>query len=183
VRALKRESRRAIQYWWGVGPRAVRNWRKAVGAKKWTDGARDTIRDYTATLCYRASLQKAWSKNSDPVRCSRISVAQRGRKFPHEVRAKISRSKTGRKATPEQRTRQSERYKLLGIRPPWIGPPWTIEEDAAARSLPPRMAASKTGRSLYAVYMRRQRLSVKSRSRDRRNMRGGARLHPATKMR
>jgi hypothetical protein len=38
--------------------------------------------------------------------------------------------------------------------------PWTAEEEALVRTLPPAEAARRTGRSLEAVYVRRYRLGI-----------------------
>jgi hypothetical protein len=40
---------------------------------------------------------------------------------------------------------------------------WTPEEDELVQALPPRQAAQRTGRSLLAVYMRRNRLGERGR--------------------
>ena len=48
---------------------------------------------------------------------------------------------------------------------PYGRAPWTAEEDALVRSLPPAEAAARTGRSKDAVYTRRHQLGVTGRRR------------------
>jgi hypothetical protein len=48
-----------------------------------------------------------------------------------------------------------------------VGPPgrlWTPEEDEQVRTLPAKGAAERTGRTLVAVYLRRQALGVARRN-------------------
>ena len=47
-----------------------------------------------------------------------------------------------------------------GARPPRAGRPWTAEEDALLRALPAKIVAARTGRTLAAVWSRRQVLGM-----------------------
>jgi hypothetical protein len=65
------------------------------------------------------------------------------------------------------RERARRRWEELGLTAPAPVPdpppaaPWSVEEDALVRALPPWQAAETTGRPLKAVYARRQQLRVK----------------------
>jgi len=52
----------------------------------------------------------------------------------------------------EARAKMSAAHKRRGTRPPKAGRPWTAEEEALLRRLPPAEAARRTGRTLKAVY-------------------------------
>jgi len=54
----------------------------------------------------------------------------------------------------------SEAQRRRGARPPKAGRPWTDEEDALLRSLPAMEVARRTGRTLSAVWSRRQILGM-----------------------
>jgi hypothetical protein len=55
----------------------------------------------------------------------------------------------------------SAAHKARGTIPPAVrGPPWTPEEDAILRALPPRKSFLKLRRSLGAIYSRRHGLRL-----------------------
>ena len=60
----------------------------------------------------------------------------------------------------EARAKMSAAHKRRGSRPPKAGRPWTAEEEALLRRLPPAEAARRTGRTLKAVYAWRRVLGV-----------------------
>src|SRR5262245_15348776 len=56
--------------------------------------------------------------------------------------------------------RLGRRRPLRGTRPPKAGSPWTEREDALVRILPAKEVAKRTGRTLVAVWGRRQALEL-----------------------
>ena len=66
----------------------------------------------------------------------------------------------GRKLPEEQRAKMSEAHKRRGTIPPKAGRLWTAEEDELVRTLKAVEAAEKTGRTLRAIYLRRNKLGV-----------------------
>ncbi|MBW3600059.1 MAG: hypothetical protein KY475_22650 [Planctomycetes bacterium] len=77
-------------------------------------------------------------------------AAREGKPLPPEVYARR------RQAVQKLRRRRSVRRHLT--RAPGLNPPWTIREDEFVRKLSPKEAAARTGRTLAAVYKRRQLL-------------------------
>jgi hypothetical protein len=69
----------------------------------------------------------------------------------------------GKKASDETRRKLSEAQRPRGARPPKAGRPWTAEEDALVRQLPPGEVAGRTGRTMKAVLSRRRLLKVPDR--------------------
>ena len=70
---------------------------------------------------------------------------------PHVVEA----MRRGRLGTPQSeaaRAKMSEAHRRRGTGPPKAGRPWTAEEEALLRQLPPAEVARRTGRTLKAVY-------------------------------
>jgi hypothetical protein len=51
-------------------------------------------------------------------------------------------------------------HRRRGIRPPKAGRPWTAEEEALLRQLPPAEVARRTGRTLKAVFAWRRALGL-----------------------
>jgi hypothetical protein len=107
-----------------------------------------------------AGRTKAVAKARDPERRAKIAAAKRGKPRPRHVIAKLILTNTGRPLSAETRRKLSEAQRRRGTRPHNAGPPWTVEEDEAVRTLPPQEAARRTGRTLRAVYARRRQLGL-----------------------
>jgi hypothetical protein len=76
----------------------------------------------------------------------RVGVAKQGR--------------LGKPHSEEARRKMSEAARRHGAWPPAAGEPWSSEEEEMLRTLPAPEVASRTGRTLAAVYSRRARLEV-----------------------
>ena len=66
----------------------------------------------------------------------------------------------GRPLSEATRAKLSAIRKRLGMRPPKAGKPWEEWEDHLLRTLPAGEVAAKTGRTLTAVYSRRNLLRL-----------------------
>ena len=66
----------------------------------------------------------------------------------------------GKKLSKTTRRKMSEAHRVRGTRPPKAGPAWSTEEEALLRTLPASEVATRTGRSLSAVYSRRSTLGL-----------------------
>lgn len=107
------------------------------------------------------ALAKARAKAADPERRREISEAKKGKPRPWSVIKKLIAAKTGTRASAATRAKMSAAHTARGTRPPACrGDPWTPDEDAVLRSLPPRKAALKLRRSLRSVYSRRHELGL-----------------------
>jgi hypothetical protein len=72
----------------------------------------------------------------------------------------MRKGRTGKSHDEAAKAKMSQAQKRLGTRPPAAGVPWTAEEDEAVRTLKPKEAAEKTGRTPVAVWSRRRALKL-----------------------
>ncbi|HQR44272.1 MAG TPA: NUMOD3 domain-containing DNA-binding protein [Gemmatales bacterium] len=111
-RAVRRESVLAIQYWWGVGPMAVRRWRTALGIVGTNnEGTSALRRDHFAEPWAEIARRKAWSKARDPVRCEKIAASKRGKPRPPHVLEAMRKASVGRVVSQETRRKMSEAHR------------------------------------------------------------------------
>ncbi len=158
VKAVRMESSVAIQYWWGVGNSTVGKWRKILGVPTNNPGTIALKGEHGKELADRR-LSKAWAKLQDPVRCTKISAAQKGRRPPEYVLQALQEARRKRKTSSATRRKLSATHRRLGTRPPH-GRVWTPVEDALLRSLRSKEVAQLTDRSLASVCKRRRRLRL-----------------------
>lgn len=120
--------------------------------------------------------KKAQPNASELERRRKIADAKRGKPRPQHVVEALRAANVGRKLPQEQRAKMSKAHKQRGTIPPKAeGRLWTPQEDEAVRTLPAEEAAAKTGRTLRAVYMRRNRLGMPdARTYEQRKGRGKA---------
>jgi hypothetical protein len=157
VKAVRRESGVAVQYWWGVGQYTVWKWRKALEVGRYTRGTRALIREQNSQPERIAILAAAAAKAGDPERRANFSAAFKGRTPPPHVMAAAHAANRGRRPSMKTRHKMSETHKRRGTRPPH-GRVWAADEDALFRSLPPHEVAKQTGRTLQSVWQRRRAL-------------------------
>jgi hypothetical protein len=167
ARAVRREAALAVAHWWGVTPQTVRVWRKALGEGAVTEGTRRLKRDNALEPGTAAARAKAVGKARDPERRRKIAEAARGRPKPSHVVEAVRKGRTG------TRERMSVTHQARGTLVPGTRV-WTSEEDDAVRSLPPKEAARRTGRTLGVIYARRRALGAAGVEGGRRS-----RVHPA----
>jgi hypothetical protein len=130
ARAVRTESNQAVCYWFGVTPQTVSKWRKALGVGLTNAGTHRLRSDYQQEPWAVTARGKAQAKARDPQRRRKIADAKRGKPRP----------------TP----------------PGWVpnGIAWTAEADQLVRTLPPKLAAERTGHPVESVYQRRLKLGV-----------------------
>jgi hypothetical protein len=157
AKAVQRESAAAVQYYWGVGPSTVWQWRKALAVGQYTDGTRRL-----KSMVLSPGLEKAREASRptwlSPRRRAKLSAALRGRPRPLHVIEAIRKSHLGKRQSAEARHKLSLTHKQRGSLVPGTKL-WTAAEDHQVRTLPPRDAAAATGRTLNAVYARRRELN------------------------
>jgi hypothetical protein len=155
--AILRESNQAICHWWGLTPQTVTKWRKALGVERNTEGSRRLSTEYGQEPWAIEGLKKGQAKARDPKRRAKISAARRGKPRPSHVGQAVAAAHRGTHHSDATRQKMSRTHRRLGT----MGPgtiPWTPEEEELVRTLPAEEAAKRTGRSLSAVYTRRNRL-------------------------
>jgi hypothetical protein len=160
ARAVRRESAQAIAAWWGVGMYTVWKWRKALGVPKFNEGTRQVKRDNFLGPAYLDARKRAWAKARDPKRRAKIAAAKLGKPRPRHVIEAMRKANLGRKLSAAHRRKLSEAHKRRGTRPPRAGKPWSLWEDRLVQCLRPPQVALKTGRTLPAVWTRRQQLGL-----------------------
>jgi hypothetical protein len=141
-----------------VGTRP-RKWRKALGIGPLTEGTSWLYREYTKEPWAVEARAKAHAKARDPERCRKIAEAKRGKPRPRHVIEAMRQARLGMRHTEESRRRMSEAQRRRGALVPGTIV-WTAEEDELLKTLPAEEVARRTGRTLKAIYTRRQRLGM-----------------------
>jgi hypothetical protein len=155
--AVRRESVRAVAYWWGVPHCAARRWRKALGVGRANEG---TSRLWAAAASRPDSLTtlaRGREKARSAAARAKKAAARRGRPAPPHVLEAMRQARLGKPRSAEVRAKISATHRRLDARPPHSGAPWTAEEDALLH-LPAEEVAERTGRSLMAVQVRKSKL-------------------------
>jgi hypothetical protein len=175
VRAIRTESAVALMYWFGVSTHTVWCWRRAFGVGRWgTEGSKllhqevsergaDAIRGtHQPEETVRRRMQTRRARGCPPPNrwaeegWKPDEVALLGTMPDDELARRLGCSIS---AVSQKRRRE-------GIpnakKPPHV---WTAAEDEAVRTLAPVEAATRTGRTLTAVYTRRFVLSKQDRPR------------------
>jgi hypothetical protein len=138
----------------------VRVWRKALGVGATTEGtSRLKAASASASGSIRVAQEKSRDAGRDAGRREKLRAAKVGRPQPRHVVEAMREGRTGKPHDGPTRARMSASHKargtlVLGTRL------WTAGEDEAVRTLPPKEAARRTGRTLEAVYSRRAALGV-----------------------
>ena len=146
-KAVRRESAQAVAHWWGVSAQTVSKWRQALDVPRATEG--------TSRL-HRAYAAEPWARRAR----EQLAASRRGKPRPPHVREAVRNARLGTHHSEESRRKISEAHRRRGTRPPAAGRPWTAEEDALLHRLTPAEVAERTGRTLRAVWHRRQALGL-----------------------
>jgi hypothetical protein len=156
--AVTRESVEAVAYWWGVTGQTVTLWRRALGVETMTEGTRRLKSERLSPVLERAreAAQPTWSS---PERREKIAASLRGKPKPAHVVEAMRKGQTGKPHDEAARARMSEAHRRRGTLVPGTKP-WTAEEDEAVKTMRPKEAAERTGRTLQAVWARRQALGL-----------------------
>jgi hypothetical protein len=161
ARAVRREAACAIMHWWGVSAVTVRKWRRALGVEARNDGDRMLIAAYNNRPKTKAAfIRRTAATAHDPSRTASIAAAKRGQPRPPHVIEAMRRANKGRKLSAGHRQKLSEAQRRRGVRPPACGRAWEPLEKTLLRTLRPSDAATRTGRTLQAVFVRRHKLGL-----------------------
>lgn len=155
--AVRRETNRAVCYWWGVTPQTVSKWRKALGVKN-TEATTRWRTMFGKSAKMRKAITAMAAKARDPKRRAKIAAAKRGKPRPPGMMESLQQANIGRKHTKAARANMSASHKKRERRGRMDLQPWTDAQNDLVRTLSPIQAATKTGRTLAAIYMQRHKL-------------------------
>lgn len=159
-KAVMRESAQAVAHWWGVTGQTISKWRRVLGAPRMTEGELRLRQAHGQSDWFKQAQRKAWAKARDPRRRAKISAARRGKPRPPSVIRAMRKANLGRSHSEETRRKMSATHKRRGTQPPKAGKLWSAKEDALLRALPTAEVVERTGRTVYAVHMRRSVLGI-----------------------
>ena len=160
AKAIQRETRVAVCYWWGCSESAAQAMRRALSVPKMTEGAGIRQQEIEQLPAVKAGRRKAWAKAGDPERRGKIAAAHSGKPRSAGAVAAMRKRMMGNRPSESTRAKMSESHRKRGTRPPLAGPPWSAQDDELIRTLPAKAAAERTGRTLAAVYNRRNVLRL-----------------------
>lgn len=160
TKAVRHEMGIAVKYWWGCGLNTVDAMRKALFVRGVNRGGMIRKREVARLPAVVRGREKAWSVAGAPERRAKIANAKRGVKRSPETVVKMREGRLGVKLSPALRQKLSQVHKARRTRPPWLNPAWTAAEDELVRTVPAAEVVKQTGRSLTAVYNRRNQLKV-----------------------
>jgi len=178
ARAIRCESSLAVQHWWGASPRVVWCWRQALGVPRHNEGslrlcgmngeaAAAVLRGVplppeAVERRRRTTVEMNLAQYLQPCPCPNGSrpwpddeLALLGTMTDHALSLQLSRSVNAVRIMRERRgiaphPDQPRWRDALGA-----GSPWADEDDDLMLRLSPREAADRLGRSVQAVYTRR----------------------------
>jgi hypothetical protein len=160
TRAIRTEPAMAVAREWGLTAQTITKWRKALDVPRMNEGSMRWCRERATLPTFAEFARKGQAKNRDPARCAKIAAAKRGVPRPPEVIEAMRRANLARRLSAAHRQKLSEANHRLGRRPPKAGRTWTKAEDALLRRLPTIEVARRTGRTVSAVWCRRQLLGM-----------------------
>lgn len=96
VEAVRRESNQAVAYWFGVTPKIVSKWRKALKVEATNVGTGRLRREYGKADWFAAARAKARTKARDPERLRNLSIAFKGKPRPAHVIESMRKGRTGK---------------------------------------------------------------------------------------
>jgi hypothetical protein len=141
-----------------VDNQTVTKWRRALGVEVTTVGTSRLRSEHIAEFG-DAMRQESVKKARDPEQRRKISESMRGKPPPQHVLDAAHAARRGTHNTEETRRKISEALQRRGVLVPGTIP-WNAEEDELVKTLPAEEVVRRTGRSLTAVYTRRNRLRV-----------------------
>ncbi len=160
VDAIRKESASAVAHHFGVTAQTVTKWRKALGVDRQTPGTVDLQRRTVDQHFDEETQAKVIASTKRPERNAKISAARRGKPRPKHVLEALQRANAERNPSVETRKRMSDAHKRRGTIPPAAGIPWLATDDALLGTMPDKVVAKRTGRSLNAVRDRRYVLGI-----------------------
>jgi hypothetical protein len=156
--AIRRESAQAVAHQWGVSDVTVSKWRRLLDVPQNNQGTLRLRREYAKEPGVKDGLRKAQARAQAPERRRKIAEARKDKPRPPGLMKTMHEANRGRKASAQTRRKQSEAHKSRGTWPPSAGRPWMPWEDALLGVVSDAEVAQRTGRTVVAVYRRRNKL-------------------------
>jgi hypothetical protein len=162
ARAVRKESSKAVSYWFGVGMFTVWKWRKALGVDRVNEGTSALFsRNAPETVQSEKAIDNLVDALKSPERAAKIAASKRGKPRPAHVHEALKAANVGRVPSDDARANMSAAQKRRGVRPPAVkGLAWTADEDALLGTMPDADITERIGRTLSAVQSRRYLLGV-----------------------
>jgi hypothetical protein len=135
----------------------VVNCRRELGVPPNNEGTRLLRIRYAETPTFRRITRKAKKRSLRPEARGKNAAAHRGKNRPASVTRKVADALRGRVRTTAHRRKLSESLRRSFAQSPWPNA-WTESEDELVKALPVKEAAAQTGRTVKAIYHRRQLL-------------------------
>jgi hypothetical protein len=158
VDAVRMEAACAVAHWWGVSTKLVRKWRRALGVPTRNEGDHLLMREYAKTDTFKAIYRLGIAKSNNPKRRAKIAAALRGRNRPASVVEALRIANLGKRASKAARRHMSEAQMRRTNRK--TAKSWRAWEDDLLRTVTPNEVAKRTGRTLAAVWGRRNKLQL-----------------------
>jgi hypothetical protein len=156
--AVRRESAKAIEYWWGVGQFTVWKWRKALGVDRMTEGTSALMSRWAPeTIQSEEAAKNLAGVQNSPERAAKIAATLRGKPRPKHVIKALIKANKGRKLSAKHRRKMSDAHKRNGRRP---GMSWPPEDIALLGAMTDAGVAEQTGRTETAVAGMRERMGI-----------------------
>ncbi len=108
VRTVKRESRIAVMYWFGVGSDTLWLWRRELDVALSNEGTHELRLELAQEPWAEKARRNAVSKARDPERRAKIAAAKRGKSRPAHVIEAMVKARTGMKHSAASRKKMSE---------------------------------------------------------------------------
>jgi Ni/Co efflux regulator RcnB len=162
LEALRRESARAVEHWFGVSVWNSWKLRKGLGVPRANERTSHVHEDWMPERLAHRDPDRFRRANQAPTRRAKLAAAMRGRKLRPDAVAKLRATNVGKKHTAEARAKMSAAHRRRGTRPPAAGQPWTMEEEALLGINPDRIIAGRVGRRWKAVARHRKALGIPS---------------------
>jgi hypothetical protein len=167
ARAIRRESVQAVCYWFGVSRPWVQACRRALGVPMHNEGTLRLRVKYADEPAFQRAGRKGLKQARRPDALAKNAAARRGQRRQPCVGQKIAAALRGRPKSAEHCEAMSLAKKRSCFMPAWVVHPWTEQENAIVRALPVKEAAQRIGRTVKAVYHRRNLLGLPNTIRGR----------------
>jgi hypothetical protein len=152
LRALRRESSLAVQHWFGVSPRTVAHWRRALGVPRSDDGTVCLLSAKSLRVYARPEARAKLLTWTDERR-EKVAASRRGKPM-HPTNAAALRVADAKRVYGPEWSRKMAEVQRAQPRA------WRPEQLALLGTMPDDQVAEVVGRPRIAVRVKRSRLGI-----------------------